>query len=145
MMLVVHEQEFIARPGIRKAHAAWVTGGAPVGFSAHGVLRGQLRVGECEQMGEALRRQAGNSEIHDVAPYVGSRPIWRTSDFEPPDSCSPDAAAPGHPIARMRDGDPASAAQSGGVSPGFCDRSAVAPSGLRLFRCALPGGSCTTA
>src|SRR6266700_780269 len=73
MMLVVHEQEFIARPGIREAHAAWVAGGAPVGFPAHGTLRGQLRVGECEQMGEALRRQAGNSEVHDVAPYVGSR------------------------------------------------------------------------
>src|SRR5947209_17652372 len=70
MMLVVHEQEFIARPGIREAHAAWVAGGAPVGDPAHGTLRGKLRIGEGEQRGEARGRQAGNSEVHDWLPML---------------------------------------------------------------------------
>src|SRR5216684_7848289 len=70
MMLVVNEQEFIARPGIREAHAAWIAGGPPVGDPAHRALCGELRIGEREQGGEALGRQAGNTKCHDWPPSL---------------------------------------------------------------------------
>ncbi len=76
VVLVVHEHELVARPGIREAHAARVAGAAPIGSPAHGVLRGELRIGQCKQMGEVLGRQAGNSEVHDLAPCLGA--ILRT-------------------------------------------------------------------
>src|SRR5260370_17477690 len=76
MMLVVHEHELIARPGIREAHAAWIAGGPPIGDPAHRALCGELRIGEREQGGEALGRQAGNSEVHDWPPS------WLTPNME---------------------------------------------------------------
>ena len=67
-MLVVDEDQFVALLGVRKADAAGIAGIARVRGPAHRALRGEFGVGQGEQMGETLGRQANNPKAHDRPP-----------------------------------------------------------------------------
>jgi hypothetical protein len=77
MMLVIGQDEFVARLGIGKTHAARIARITRIGDAPHCTVLLELRIGERKQRCEMFGRQAANAKMHGRSSVVVTEDTWR--------------------------------------------------------------------
>src|SRR5581483_8471193 len=80
MVLVIDQQQLLTGQGVGQTDPAGIAGAAVVGDTAHRAVARQLGIGQVEQIGEMLGRQASNAEAHLGSPLLHAGPTmpsWR--------------------------------------------------------------------